>query len=127
MSFRVYCGYKECNQEVEPLLDRKNDIVVCDVCGKEIKNITVFAKNNLVQLGQIKRDNDYQKAFSVECKHCSAKNQPILKGDKIYCPSCGEEHTHLTAPFAKAIKEFLGTQRKNSRDEPKKRKIVTGR
>lgn len=108
--FRVFCDNKGCRKEVEPLLDKSDNKIYCPECNNVINNVTEFMKNQMVSLGQIKRQQKKQQAFSVKCISCQKENPPILKKGKLYCQICDTEITNLSAPFAHSIKEFLKAQ-----------------
>jgi hypothetical protein len=110
MGFRIFCDNKGCRKEMEPVLDKADGKVYCTECAKEVHNMTEFAKNQMVSLGQVKREQKQQKAFSVKCEACKKENPPTMTKGKLYCVSCNTELTNLSAPFAQAIKEFLRAQ-----------------
>ena len=91
MTFQMQCHNKECRKFTEPLLDESNDTIVCGDCFVEIKNVTVFVKNQLRSSRQIKKKTAHAKAFAVKCKWCSSSDAPILKGDKLFCTTCDKD------------------------------------
>lgn len=113
MGFRVYCDNKECRKEMEPVLDKTNDVVLCTECGETINSVTVFAKNQMIALGQVKKSEAKQQAFAVDCASCGKKAQPKMvkeaNGQRLGCAFCSKE-LNLSAPFANSIKQFLKAQ-----------------
>ncbi len=105
--FRIFCDQKGCRKEMSPVLDKADNKVYCTECDKEIANVTEFMKNQMVSLGQIKRQQKQQQAFSVKCIGCGKENPPVLKGKDLVCSVCNHNMDHLSAPFALAIKDFL--------------------
>lgn len=116
MGFLVYCDNKSCKKEMEPVLDKNTKEVFCTECGKTINSVTEFAKNQMVSLGQVKRSDKKQQAFSVKCEACQKESPPKLVKDgsntKLVCPMCEVELTNLSAPYANMVKQVLGAQRK---------------
>jgi len=110
MPFYVYCDNKNCRKECEPILDRADNKVYCNLCGQTINCVTEFAKNQMVSLGMVKRESKNQQAFSVTCHRCNKSNPPVLNNDKLFCAACNEHLSKVSAPFALAIKEFLKSQ-----------------
>lgn len=109
MTFRVFCDQKGCRKEMFPVIDKQGK-VYCTECDAEISNVTQFMKNQMVSLGQVKREQKKQQAFSVKCNSCLKENPPVLKKNELFCSSCGADMKHLPAPFAHGIKEFLKSQ-----------------
>lgn len=112
MVFTVFCDNKGCRKECTPLLDKADNKVYCTECSYEITTVTSFMKNQMVSLGQVKRHEKKQMAFSVECKKCKKSNPPVMKKKELYCAECGASMKHLAAPFALTIKQFLSSQSK---------------
>ena len=107
MAFTIYCNNKGCGKEQQPFLDVASNDVYCAECGKVIPEVTIFTKNQMKAMGQVKRVQKTQTAFAVECQQCKRQQQPkVIKG-KLTCPQCGDEHKHLDKPYAYAIKQFL--------------------
>lgn len=113
MGFRIYCDNKGCMAEMEPLLDKAIDKVYCSKCNNEIKNITKFAKAQMVSLGQIKRKEQVQKAFAVKCIKCLKEAPPKLDrtGKSLICSSCDKPIENLSAPFAHTIRQYIKTNK----------------
>ena len=85
----------KCGNPVEAKLDVETNQVICQNCGKEIDNISEFAKNTM------KMNNDVVKSkattvpiggMQVECNHCHKNIVALLKkkDDKCYCPKCSK-------------------------------------
>lgn len=102
MPFMIYCDNKGCMANCTPLLDPITNDAICDECGKKISNITSFAKKQMKSLGQVKKIETQQTAFSVPCKKCNKTGKPIVKNNKAFCFSCSEE-LNLTSTFIRAI------------------------
>lgn len=109
--FVVHCDHKDCRKEMAPVLDRDTNEVLCTECDRPINSITIFAKNQMVSLGQTKKSEAKQQAFAVECIKCKKKAQPKLKDDKLLCSFCTKELDNISAPYANSIKLFLSSQR----------------
>lgn len=108
MGFNIQCNNKGCHKYQEPLLDIKNDVVLCSECNKPIDNVTVFAKTKMKDLGQIYRGAaTKQQAFAVQCKNCNKQATPkVEKGKNLVCPHCGVQHD-LSGPFKQTLLTFL--------------------
>lgn len=104
MGFLLQCDNKGCFEQMEPNLDVETDEVFCSKCGKEIKNVTVFAKRQMKTLGQTMKNQKSSRAFAVQCKYCKKTDQPkVDAASKINCGSCGKHLDYLPAPFAYTI------------------------
>lgn len=112
--FEVYCSNKECRQQMQPILDKETDEVLCTECGKTIDSVTPFAKRQMVMLGQTKKSEAKQQAFAVDCPKCGKKAQPKIAKiddvDVLVCAFCTKP-LELSAPFANSIRQFLNVQR----------------
>lgn len=117
MPFTIRCNNKGCGKEQEPYLDVASMEVHCAECGKIMPDVTIFAKNQMKAMGQVKRLNRTQKAFPVECQTCTKMEQPILINGKLSCSFCKSEHTHLPAPYAYAIKQYLKDHKNSLADK----------
>lgn len=105
MPFSINCNNKGCGKYTEPLLNTETDEAECGDCGKEIKGITSFAKNQMKSLGQIKRDDKKQQAFSVQCKNCKKSSVPIINVEgTILCSLC-KCKLDISGPYANLIRE----------------------
>lgn len=108
MAFVVYCDNKGCGKQMEPLLDPDTNKVECTECGKEIHNISSFAKTSMKGLGQLKKVNT-QKAFAVNCLSCNKQDVPKVDSDgRVVCGVCGQHLSHLSPPFVQMLKTSLG-------------------
>lgn len=96
---------------MEPILDKETDTVLCTACGKTINSVTVFAKNQMIMLGQVKKSDAKQQAFAVDCSKCGKKGQPKINGEDLVCGFCSKTLENLSAPFATSIRQFLNVQR----------------
>jgi len=105
MGFLLQCDNKGCFEQMEPMLDVESDEVFCSKCGKEIKNVTVFAKRQMKSLGQTMKNQKSSRAFAVQCKYCKKTEAPTVdKNNDINCGGCGKLMDYLTAPFANTIR-----------------------
>jgi ribosomal protein L34E len=110
----IYCNNKGCGKSSEATLDVVSGEVHCAECGKVVSNITEFAKKTMKTLGQIKRDDKKQQAFSVKCDDCRKENPPkINEKNIIVCSSCGNELKTLPKPFQQVIRNFFRSQKTN--------------
>jgi hypothetical protein len=115
MGFLIQCDNKKCREFQEPVLDKDTDDVHCSQCDGVIDHVSIFAKRQMRANGQIKRESVPKQAFAVKCVSCEKIMCPQLieeKSDgqatsKLVCPSCGEEHTHLGAPYKQTVVAFL--------------------
>ena len=125
MGFKLYCDNKkdiegnDCRKEMEPVIDKNTKIVYCSECGQPLKNqdaLTVFAKNQMIALGQVRIAEKKTQAFAVKCEHCSKEAKPKLSknGKDLLCAYCNKEMKNISAPFAQMLKENLRTIRKSS-------------
>ena len=111
MAFNTYCTNRGCMKQMDPVLDKETNEVICTECGKSITSITEFAKRQMISLGQIRRASVKKQAWSVKCTACKKegppklnkegerdkKNQPVIK---LLCQYCEVELTDLNRPFA---------------------------
>jgi hypothetical protein len=104
MKFRMDCNNRGCGESQEPFLDRDTNQVFCSVCGKEISNVSPFAKNAMRQNKQFRPK--VKKGFMVKCP-CGVEDTPKLVGGHIVCASCGKTQTQLTPPFIALLREKL--------------------
>jgi protein-arginine kinase activator protein McsA len=93
-------------------LDTATGDVVCVECGFTIKNITVFAKNQLKSFGQTTKQAKKQEPYSIKCEHCGMTAKPVLANDILACSSCHKELTNISAPFKIMLKNVLGNESK---------------
>src|SRR5882724_11179121 len=117
--FRTYCTNVGCKKEMEPVLDKTDNKIYCTACSKEITGVTDFMKRQLETLGQIRKDEKPQQAFSVKCNACQKSNPPKLKDGELFCSNCDVAMKNLAPQFVLAIKEFLG-EKKEIKKETKK-------
>lgn len=108
--FLIFCNNKGCGEYQSPNLDVATNEVICSSCGKPITTVTSFAKTQLKAMGQIKRTDNKQKAFAVQCKECKNVGQPkIVKKDDqeiLVCNKCGSPLL-LSKPYRHVVLEFL--------------------
>lgn len=111
MAFMTNCIHKGCYKQMEPYIDPSTDKVFCSECDKELTNITSFTKVQLKSLKQYKQKK--ATSFVVKCQSCNREERPELNQNKIICPKCKKEHTHLSEPFKIMLKEKLKTASKD--------------
>lgn len=112
MGFMIQCDNKGCREHQEAVLDKETNKVYCSICNGEIENITIFAKRQMLFTGQIKRDEQKKQAFAVQCQACKKTLCPKIevgedKTRKLMCAGCGEELSHLSAPYKQTILSFI--------------------
>lgn len=112
MPFMINCDNKGCMKSQEARLDIKNNSVLCAECGKEIKNITSFAKTQLKSMGQTIKNTQEKQMFAISCPSCELKAKPVLTGESFTCPGCKKELTNISEPFKLILKA-------NMKNEPK--------
>lgn len=123
MGFRAWCDNKGCHKEMEPVLDKLTNEVICTECDNVINSMTEFAKRQMVVLGQVRRSEQKKQAWSVKCESCKREGPPKLNDAderdknnqvvvKLICSYCGHEHTNINKPFAEMIKMNLIAQRR---------------
>ncbi len=111
--FQIQCSNKGCREYQQPALDtnEKSDTfneVLCSKCGKPIENVSQFHKTAMKGIGQIKRDDNRKQAFAVTCPKCRIGDRPVItKHDEILCKHFGTDHTHLSKPYAQALRSTL--------------------
>jgi len=87
----------KCGNPVEAKLDVETNQIICQSCGKEIENMSEFAKARMKQDGDIVRNDSLHKVpeggMQIECNKCQKNIIALLnkKDDKAYCPKCGEK------------------------------------
>lgn len=107
MGFSTNCTNKGCGKFNEPYLDPQDNKAYCSECNRELANLTSFAKNQMKSNKQFKKKAST--SFAVKCKSCNKEDRPIILNDKVTCPSCKKEHSHLSEPFKLMLKEKLKT------------------
>jgi DNA-directed RNA polymerase subunit RPC12/RpoP len=105
MPFLMPCPNKGCGDQMEPYLDPSDNKVYCSSCDKEISNVTHFVKIQMKSLKQYRKKKSL--SFLVKCQKCSKEDRPKIVKDKIVCPNCNEDHSHLSEPFKIMLKEQL--------------------
>lgn len=110
----IFCDNKGCGKESAVVIDKATKEVYCTECDKPITNVTVFAKNQLVSLGQVKRVVKSQKAFAVKCEPCQKEAPPELdrKTGNLICTFCKQEIKNISAPFKEMLKANLAGSKK---------------
>ena len=105
MAFSTNCPHKGCHKAMEPYLDPKTDKVYCSACDQELTNLTYFAKAQMKSSKQFKPKKNL--SFATTCIACKKEDRPIILNDKICCPACKKEHSHLSEPYKLMLKENL--------------------
>lgn len=113
MKFLCYCDNKGCLKEMEPVLDKDTMIAYCTECDKEIKNLSVFMKRQMLFSGQIKKDIAKKIAWSVKCPHCNKENLPSLEDNSLICSLCKKKIDHLAKPFENMIKKHIKSKKED--------------
>ena len=102
MAIFLECDNKGCFKSNAALLDKTTNEVMCAECGKEIKSISPFMKNQLRFSGQCKKS--IKTEYKV-CKHCNKEVVPIIKKDQAYCGSCGK-NLEISPYMVNALREM---------------------
>ena len=105
MAFSIICSNKGCGEQMEPYLDKDTDKVYCSSCDKELVNITHFVKIQMKSMKQYKQKKTI--SFGVKCQSCNKDDRPVILDNKIICPSCKKEHSHLSEAFKNMLKDNL--------------------
>lgn len=124
MAFSLPCEKKGCGKTIEPVIDKQTNKVYC-TCDEEheIKQLTDFAKRQLIGMNQVKTKQRQQKAFAVKCESCEREGTPLLKtgirddkgrlqADQLICTFCKKELTNISQPFVQVLKENLKAQKR---------------
>lgn len=71
------------------LLDPKTMDVICQECGRTIKNVSVSMKRTLNSFGQVIHSNK-KTAFMMNCLSCKANREVVFNDKKdTVCAVCG--------------------------------------
>lgn len=106
MGMFLTCSNKGCGFSDDHRLDEASNEVICSKCAKPI-NVSVYAKKNLKNFGQIVKK--VKSDFEMNCEKCGAIDSPMLKRfgrqvTKVICNQCHEINAHLTKYFVEALK-----------------------
>ena len=115
MGFSINCDNKGCGKLTEPVIDVGTNQVICVDCGKEIKNVTSFAKTQMKSLGQTRKAVKKQQSWAIKCESCKLDGQPVLKDDKFYCSGCKSEIKTISGPFKQILKQQLKPKTTNKK------------
>lgn len=108
MNYMSICDNKGCRKEIKAIVDKETLIAYCPECGKQVNNISIFMRRQMVALGQVKKDDDVkQLAWAVKCHDCGKTVPPKLVDGKLLCNFCEIELTELAKPFAETLKSML--------------------
>ncbi len=102
----MQCSNKGCCQMQQPFIDPKTDKVYCSLCDCEIKEATVFAKQQMKMLKQFRQKK--KSTFSSKCQSCSLEDRPIKKENDWVCKGCGCK-LQLTEQFKNVLEMFSKT------------------
>jgi len=106
MPFMMNCNNKGCGKHQTPALDLKDNDVYCAECGKTIVGVSIFMKNLMKSLGQVRKPP--RPAYSVRCDKCKQEALPKLDTTgKLICSWCNHLHTNISGPFAILIKKAI--------------------
>ena len=100
MGFSLYCDRKSCRKEMQPAIDKNTKILYCTECGGELLNqdaLTEFAKTQMITIGQIRRAQKTNEAYSVQCGQCMKSARPKVVKNAAVCSNCGETLNVSTA------------------------------
>jgi len=112
------CNNKGCYKTTsDSLLDEATNEIICSECNQPITNISDFTKRSMKGLGLILKKRG-KPAFSVDCKKCGRRGQPIFKNKVPCCFMCKEEHA-LSDQFVKMLKEHLMKEMKDEQENTK--------
>jgi len=103
MSFIFRCTNKSCLKEMAPVIDKKDNKAYCTECESEIKEIDPFMKNQLIHMGQIKKEIQKKMAWAIKCASCNKENVPVTKNNQFFCPFC-QEKINISPMFAHSLK-----------------------
>jgi hypothetical protein len=122
MEYRSFCDNKGCGKEMRPVVDKSTLKAYCTECGKEVSNISIFMRRQMLSYGQVSHNEKKKLPWAVKCLECSMEGPPVLSKDilvagrpatqVLLCSFCGKELTNLTKPFAEMIKVNLKAQRR---------------
>jgi hypothetical protein len=105
MPFTMTCTNAGCCALQAPYLDPNTNQVFCSKCSKEIKNATVFAKNQMRMAKQFKPKE--KKSFSIKCPACGTEDRPILINNDVSCSFCKKKLDKLSESFVLMLKNQL--------------------
>lgn len=103
--FLINCTNKGCGKNTLAVIDITDNQVYCADCDKTITNVTVFTKNQLKNLKQIKRAK--KESFSAKCHSCGHEAMPKLNSDKLCCAKCNVHLVKIPKPFEILTKEAI--------------------
>jgi Zn finger protein HypA/HybF involved in hydrogenase expression len=106
----VSANCTNCNTTTEPFMDPKNDKVYCGDCEEEMQ-VSHFVKITMKSIKQFRQKQTI--SFGVKCQSCHKEARPVILDEKIVCPTCQNEHTHLSDSFKLMLKDRLKTAGKD--------------
>jgi hypothetical protein len=112
------CNNKGCYKTTsDSLLDEATNEIICSECNQPITNISDFTKRSMKGLGFVKKEQG-KPAFSIDCKECGRRGQPIFKNKVPCCFMCKKE-LKLTDQFIKMLKEHFLREMKDAKEDAK--------
>lgn len=111
MKFRTFCEHKGCRKEMEPVLDKETMKVYCTACDRELQNVTIFMRNQMLAYGQVKKNVSKKMAFSVVCSSCGKSGPPVVdENGELVCSFCSAE-LNLSKPFEMVVRQKMKLQK----------------
>lgn len=102
--FLINCDNKGCGKSTQAVINLEDNQVYCVACGKVISNVTVFTKNQLKNLKQIKRQKE---TFASRCHACGHEAMPKLVADELRCTKCNTHLVKIPKPFEILTKQAI--------------------
>lgn len=111
MNIKMEC--KSCNKYQEVGLDKKTEIIYCNVCNSKV--VGTYFQVQKLKLAKTWRNPppDVKGAFFVKCGKCDKHAKPRVEDGKGYCTGCGED-LNLSKFFMFGLAEYLKSNGKNS-------------
>lgn len=102
-------------KDSEAKLDLDNNKVICQECGQEIDNITVFTKNALKDVGQvIKRTK--REPFQAYCSTCRELSSLYIKSKKAFCKVCNKQVV-VNNIFLNSLEQWIEQRERDAKIE----------
>lgn len=115
--FIINCDNKGCGKSTQATLDMEDNKVYCSECNKSINNVTIFTKNQLKNLKQIRRPK--KESFSTKCHVCSHEALPKLVNDKLCCVKCNAHLVKIPKSFEILTKEAILAKLEEDKEDSK--------
>lgn len=107
MPMLINCDNRGCCKYQPALLNTADNTVICSECLKPIQNVTVFAKQQLKQLGQTISNRKPKAGFSVKCQHCQSTDTPQRYDQQWICSNCKQELTNMSDAFKHLLQDVI--------------------